>query len=409
MTASQLVILAGGRGTRLGDKTLVAPKPLMPITDSQVFLDYIVEEGARQGFERILILAGYLGSMIHDRYDGRTINRAHVTVSIEAEPMGTGGALRAAYDLLDELFVVVNGDTLFDVNLRHLEAELARHPSLMSAMALREVPDVRRFGHVLRGQGGHVTHFIEKDEALAGPGLINGGIYALRRSALDLLPTAQSSLERDLFPQLVERRALLGVEFDGYFIDIGVPETLQQAKIDLPNRKRPVLFLDRDGIINEYKPYLYRVEDFAWVTGVKNVIKRRNDLGHAVIVVTNQSGVGRGYYSEEDVEELHLHIQRALNREGAFIDGFYMCPFHKDAVHERYRVDNHPDRKPNPGMILKAAEEHHLDLSQAVLIGDSASDVEAAKAAGIAGYLFQGDDLYEFESAHILNMRGNNQ
>lgn len=396
--SKQLVVLVGGKGTRLGQAAHNTPKPLMPIDGDRVFLDYLLENCVRQGFDDIVLLAGHLGAQVRDRYHNRRFGNAMISVLVEPEPMGTGGAFRFALDRLAPTFVAANGDTLFDVNLRAVDAALQTSPHWQGVLALREIADAGRFGSVAVGADGDIVAFREKDPKSAGAsGLINGGIYALRREAIESLMSGPASIEADLFPALAAGGKLGGMRSDGYFLDIGLPETLEQARATLPARRRPVLFLDRDGVINIDKTHLYRIEDFEWVQGVKALIRRRNDLGHAVIVVTNQAGVAKGKYDESDIWKLHDHIQQELYAEGAFIDAFYYCPYHAEAVTERYRITNHPDRKPSPGMLEKAFCEHKLDRTQAVLIGDNDSDMAAAAAAGIRGFLFKDGNVSDFE------------
>jgi D-glycero-D-manno-heptose 1,7-bisphosphate phosphatase len=393
----QLVILAGGKGTRLGAHTVSTPKPLMAIDGDRVFLDYFLQSAVRQGFDKVLMLAGHMGEQVQARYHGQRFGEADIEVMIEPEPMGTGGAFRFALDRLDETFVAANGDTLFDTNLRALDHGLQSQPDLLANLAVRHVPDSGRFGSV-DVRSGRIIAFREKDPA-AGPGLINGGIYALRRNTITALPDGPSSIEADLFPRLATKGRLGALESKGYFLDIGLPDTLERARRELPALKRPALFLDRDGVINHDINYLHKVEDFRWIDGSIETIRRANDRGMAVIVVTNQAGVARGYYAETDVVELHRFIQSELKAQGAFVDAFYYCPYHGEGTVEKYRVADHPDRKPNPGMILRAANEHKLDLSRSVLIGDQPGDMAAADAAGIKGHLFPGGDLMKFVDA----------
>jgi D,D-heptose 1,7-bisphosphate phosphatase len=399
MFSKQLVVLVGGKGTRLGVATKDTPKPLMPIADDKVFLDYFLETCVRQGFDDIVMLAGHLGEQVHQRYHNRRWGEARITVMIEPEPLGTGGAVRFAYDRLAPTFLAANGDTLFDINIRAVDQKLQANPDLMGVLALRHVEDTSRYGQVRLTDKGLISSFEEKKQSPEPmPGLINGGIYALRREAIAQLPEGPASIETDLFPALSHQRALGGVESRGYFLDIGLPETLQTARDELPARKRPVLFLDRDGVINVDKGYVHRIEDFEWITGVKTLIRKANDQGRAVIVVTNQAGIGRGYYTEADMHKLHEYIRHTLYADGAFIDDFYFCPYHEEAMVERYRFKNHPDRKPNPGMLQKASHDHALDLSDAILIGDNQSDLAAAKAAGVKGVLFTGGNVTNLET-----------
>ena len=161
-----------------------------------------------------------------------------------------------------------------------------------------------------------------------------------------------------------------------------------------------VVFLDRDGVINADIGYLWRREDFVWIPGAPAAIRLFNERGRPVVVVTNQSGVARGYYSEQDVESLHRWMNAELNKQGARIDAFYFCPHHPDgAIPEYTRVCD--CRKPQPGMLLQAMEDWRADPAKSVLIGDKESDVAAAAAAGIRGYLFDGKNLLEFVEDHI--------
>ncbi len=159
---------------------------------------------------------------------------------------------------------------------------------------------------------------------------------------------------------------------------------------------RPALFLDRDGVLNEDPGYVYRWEDFRWIPGARETVAAFNRAGWLVIVVTNQSGVGRGFYTEADVRALHERMAQDLATAGGHIDAFYHAPHHPDATLEIYRHPDPPDRKPNPGMILRALAEWPIDRDASLLIGDKPSDLEAALRAGIKGVLFEGGDLKQF-------------
>ena len=165
---------------------------------------------------------------------------------------------------------------------------------------------------------------------------------------------------------------------------------------------RPALFLDRDGVLNEDQGYVHRWEDFRWIEGAKAVVAAYNRAGWLVIVVTNQSGVGRGFYSEADMHALHEQMAQDLAQAGGHIDAFYHAPQHPDAPLDTYRHPDPPDRKPNPGMILRALSEWPIDKAASVLVGDKPSDLEAALRAGIRGVLFPGGDLAKFLAAEAL-------
>lgn len=166
---------------------------------------------------------------------------------------------------------------------------------------------------------------------------------------------------------------------------------------------KPALFLDRDGVLNEDHGYVHRWEDFHWIAGAKEVIGAFNRAGWLVFVVTNQSGIGRGYYSEDDMQALHQRMAEDLARSGARIDAVYHCPHHPEAKLEAYRHPDPPDRKPNPGMLLRAFQEWPVDRERSVMVGDKPADLEAALRAGVKGLLFTGGDLAKFlESEGVL-------
>ena len=175
-----------------------------------------------------------------------------------------------------------------------------------------------------------------------------------------------------------------------------VPETPPASLL------RPALFLDRDGVLNEDQGYVHRWEDFHWIAGAREAVAAFNRAGWLVIVVTNQSGVGRGYYTEADMHALHKHMSKDLAAVGGHIDAFYHAPDHPDAKLETYRHPDPPDRKPNPGMILRALQDWPIDREASLLIGDKPSDLEAALRAGIRGVLFEGGDLKRFLADEAL-------
>lgn len=160
--------------------------------------------------------------------------------------------------------------------------------------------------------------------------------------------------------------------------------------------RTPALLLDRDGVINIDTGYPSKPEDIRFVEGASEAIQLANELGRKVVVVSNQSGIARGYASEAQVMELHRWMAARLEEKGAQVDAWYHCPFHDQAQNPAYRYQDHFDRKPNPGMMLRAAHDLNIDLAGSVLIGDNESDLLAASRAGVAGHLFKGGNLFEF-------------
>jgi D-glycero-D-manno-heptose 1,7-bisphosphate phosphatase len=395
----QCVILLGGLGTRLGALTKNVPKPLLPVA-GQPFLDVLVTEGVRRGFDRFLLLAGHRSEVVFDYVEqqrDRLPRSVELAISLEDEPLGTGGALLNALSRLDDRFLLLNGDTWFDFNWLDL-ARLGEGRE--AAIAAREVPTAERYESLTIEQDGTVSAIIPRGSPEVGSHRINGGVYCLSRSALDGF-SGKFSLEDDLLPRLVQRRALVARAYDGFFIDIGIPETYSAAQQSIPaQRRRPAMFLDRDGVLNHDDNYVSSPEAFRWMTGARQAIKLANDLGYYVFVVTNQAGVARGYYGEEEVRALHGWIAAQLREAGAYVDDWRYCPYHLDAVVDRYRAD-HPWRKPAPGMLLDIMEQWPVDMKGSFLIGDQPTDIVAAQAAGLEGIRFSGGDLLPLASAQL--------
>jgi D-glycero-D-manno-heptose 1,7-bisphosphate phosphatase len=168
--------------------------------------------------------------------------------------------------------------------------------------------------------------------------------------------------------------------------------------------KRPAVFFDRDGVLNEDSGYVFEISKLKWIDGAREAVKAANDAGYLVFVVTNQSGVARGFYEETHIKALHKGMADDLSKIGAHIDAFEYCPYHPEASIERYRRASHR-RKPAPGMINDLVERFPVDVSRSILIGDKPSDLEAARAAGINGYLFTGHNLECFLRS-VLGLSG---
>jgi D-glycero-D-manno-heptose 1,7-bisphosphate phosphatase len=165
-----------------------------------------------------------------------------------------------------------------------------------------------------------------------------------------------------------------------------------------------VAFLDRDGVINSNKfnkGYIGLLKHFRWVSGAIKAIKYLNKKNYKVVVVTNQSGVARGFFTIKDVKKIHSHIQKKLKENDAKIDAFYFCPFHKDGTIKRFKK-NSLLRKPNLGMFLLAKKRWNIDQKKSFMIGDQKTDIDFAKKSKIRGFLFDQKNLYKFVKTRIF-------
>jgi D,D-heptose 1,7-bisphosphate phosphatase len=391
------VILAGGAGTRLGALAAETPKPLLEV-GGHALLDQLVWNLARHGVDRIVVSAGHLADAVERHVGDGSRWGVTARVVVEGEPLGTGGALRLAGSAVEaDEFLLLNGDTLFDVN--YLDLALVRRSSgADAALALREVPDAGRYGAVTLDAAGAVASFAEKSSP--GPGLVSSGVYAMARSIVAELPCGPSSLETGLLPRLAAEGRLSGRRYDGWFVDIGLPDSLAHARQAAAGwRGRRAVLLDRDGVLNVDRAHVHTPQDFEWVPGAVEAVKWLNDTGSLVIVVTNQAGIARGLYSESEYRRFEAWISARLAEKGAHVDAWYHCPHHPTEGSSELTTECEC-RKPAPGMLLRAVGEWALDPARTLMIGDKDSDLLAAAAAGLPAVRYEGGDLLAFVRAH---------
>lgn len=390
----KVVIMAGGRGTRIAEVNSEVPKPMIPIMDKPI-LEYEIECVKKQGFKDIILVIGYLGQVVQKYFgDGEKFG-VHIEYVVEENPLGTAGALYLLKDKIQDDFLLLNGDIIFDVDFhRFYEA----HKKQGGIATILTHPNNHPYdsGIIVADEAGKVLNWLHKeDERLWYQNRVNAGLHMLSPKVFERFTELKKvDLDRDVLKPLITEGELYVYDSPEYIKDMGTPdrfysviEDIQTGKVESKNlsNKQKAIFLDRDGTINEYVGFLRNIDQFKLIDGVTAAIKKINQSGYLAIVVSNQPVIARGEVTLEELQEIHNKMETLLGQDGAYIDAIYYCPHHPDKGFEGERLEYKVDcscRKPKPGMLLEAASKYNIDLSQSWMVGDSKNDVEAGKAAG---------------------------
>lgn len=375
-----IVILAGGFGTRLQSVVKDVPKPMADI-DGTPFLELLMRELSFLDPERFVLCVSYLKDSIknhfHDNFMGIPI-----VYSEEDTPLGTGGAIKQAFDLFNlRDALVLNGDSYIAADYSKF---ITQNQNAKLAVMLKQVDDANRYGRV-EVCNGRIIAFHEKEQIIQ-PGLINAGIYKINRDLFSNDLPNKFSFEKDILEPIIPQLKPTYMIADDYFIDIGIPESYATAQRELKSviygkPENRALFLDRDGVINEDVGYLHKIEDCKFIPGIFDFCRKYKQNGYKLVIITNQAGIAKGKFTEQDYELLKEFIHSEFKKQDCDITAEYYCPYHIDGKSPYNK--NSFYRKPNPGMILRAAKDHNINLSRSTLIGDNENDILAGKTAGV--------------------------
>lgn len=409
----KVVIMAGGMGTRIASVRADVPKPMIEICGKPI-LQYQIENLKSCGLTDITLVTGHLGNVIREYFDDGSKFGVNISYFEEDHPLGTAGALFKMN--LQEDFLLLCGDVIFDIDFSrfikfHKEhnawASLMAHPNghpYDSSLLVTEILPPAELGG-LPVNTNRVTKWLAKeDERLYYRNLVNAGLEIispelLKETMKNFVPRHPETpdkidLDRDVLKPNIKSGKIYAYETPEYIKDMGTPDRYYETEADIKSgkvharnlsQKQKAVFLDRDGTINKANGFVTKPEQFELIPGAAEAIKKINKAGYLAIVVTNQPVIARGDCTFEELQEIHNKMETELGKEGAFIDGLYFCPHHTDKGFEGERPEykcNCDCRKPKPGLLLKAAEDFNIDISQSYMIGDGKNDVEAGKAAG---------------------------
>jgi D,D-heptose 1,7-bisphosphate phosphatase len=392
----KVIIIAGGKGTRLKDIAKDIPKPMVPINGKPI-LEYQIELAKRYGLTDILILTGHLGEQIRDYFGTGARWGVMINYFQETTPLGTAGCFREIEQQLTEDFFVFYGDTVMDVALDKM---ITSHKKNKAQGTLFLHPNDHPYDSDLVeiNEKKQVTRFFPKPHE---PGyyrnLVNAALYILSPQILKYIPRGQKSdFGKNIFPAALSAgEKLFGYVSPEYVKDMGTPDRYDKVSNDLIsgkvtrlnlNNPRPAIFLDRDGVINKEVDLIHTPEQLALLPGVAEAIQKINAAGYLAVVVTNQPVIARNLCSLEELQVIHNKLETLLGEQHAYVDAIYFCPHHPDKGYPEERKEYKIDcncRKPKPGMLLQAAQDLHIDLKNSYMIGDRESDIQAGTAAGV--------------------------
>jgi D-glycero-D-manno-heptose 1,7-bisphosphate phosphatase len=373
----QAVILAGGRGSRLGHYTDARPKPMVEL-HGRPFLEYLVEMLREQGFTEILLLLGYLAHIVQDHFgDGHGFG-VRISYSVTAPEDLTTKRLLVARDQLDDLFLLMYCDNYWPMQFERLWDQYVKSGALALTTVYSNKDRYTR-DSVRVGADGFMEVF---DRSRTTPGLQGVEIsYAiLRRDLLDRLPDPNLLIEEALYPQLTRERQLAAHVTDHRYYSVGSPQRLPLTEEFLA--RKPAVILDRDGVLNRRPPrgeYVRDAAEFEWLPGSLEALRLFHEAGYRIIVASNQAGVARGQLTTVSLEAIHERARTEARRAGGAIDAIYYCPHDWDEGCEC--------RKPKPGLLFQAQRDFSLDLTRTHFLGDDERDLQAAEAAGAPGLL----------------------
>lgn len=398
------VIMAGGKGTRIASITQdEIPKPMLTVGGKPI-LEHQIECLKKSGVDEVILITGHLGDKIRSYFqngENHGIKISYVEEDPE-KPLGTAGSLYYLKDKIKEDFIMIFGDVFLSVDFNKM---IKFHKDNKSDVTLLTHPNSHPFDSDLisTDDQDRVLEFDSKENErnYDYKNIVNSGIYAFSPRIFGYIEEPKKlGIEHGVIAKMLDAGdRVFSYKSTEYVKDMGTPERYESVNRDFANglctrrnleNKQKCIFLDRDGTINEYVGFLRDKKQLTLIPGAAEAIKAINSSEYLCIVITNQPIIARGESTVENLEDIHKKLETLLGNEGAYIDDLYYCPHHPDKGFEGEVPELKFDcdcRKPKIGMLLKAAEEHNIDLSESIMIGDSTLDIKLAENAGMNSVL----------------------
>ena len=388
-----LVILAGGKGSRIKSLTNNSQKCIYKF-NGKFFLDYVLNLYSKYNLNKIYILTGYKHQLIHKYFDKKFKNFSRIECIREKRPLGTGGALFNLKKKKVNDFFLVNGDTIFDINLNELVSGLKNKTlGVMSLTHSKYYKSNLKLSSLVLKKG--KPNYSTKGK------FMNGGVYFFKKKILNYIAHKNLSLEKEIIPNLINNNLLIAKKFANNFFDIGTKKIFKKTKSLLrKNFYKPAVFLDRDGVINQDNKYVYKINDFKLRKGVLKGLQTLVKKNYYIFVVTNQAGIAKNKFSEKEFFKLHKFIKSFFLKKNIFIDDTKYCFHHPKAKIKKYQK-NCQYRKPGNKMILNLYKNWDINLKKSFMIGDKLTDEICAKKSQLKFYYAKKN--FNIQIKEILN------